>query len=90
MKIIDGKIVVLKSTKEFFNNERDGKKPNTQRLLTKKEFEQLIYERPPYIDIQSIETHNHFMRTITNVCKTGDILGFIQVTISWKHINKNE
>lgn len=85
MKIIDGKIVVFKSTKEFFNNERDGEKPNTQRLLTKKEYEQLIYEQPPYINIRSIETHKHFMRKITNVCKTGDILGFVQVTISWKH-----
>lgn len=84
--MIEGRIVVFKSENRFYWLEKNGKKPNTERVLTRIDEEKLRLNVPRIARIR-IENGKgeHFERDITDISKTGEILGQMVYTFSWKH-----
>ena len=78
----DGTTVTFKTgPKVLFEAEKSGAKPNTVRILDYDEYLQLVKANPKKILIQ--HQQEIFLRTITHVYVTEDVLGKVIVVISW-------
>ncbi len=87
---IEGNTVTFKSKPDFFYREEEGKKPNTERLMSIAEFED-FKQRDREEEITQIKIAHtqvpeaHFTRSLTDVCVIGDLLGLLLVVFSWEH-----
>ena len=88
--LIDGDMVIFKSTPPFYERERDGEKPNTTRIIEAEEWNELIGNYPHRIQIFStILTSKHFFeRKITNISRLWQMFDKVVVTISWQHVTE--
>ena len=100
---IEEDTIVFKSEPYYFKEERDGLKPNTVRLLTHDEMEQLRPNGESFeithikkIRIQNtlgsnFETHPNsksFTRTLTSIEQIGELCGYYLFVFSWRHEEK--
>ena len=87
---IEGDTVTFKSEPWVFYREEEGKKPNTERLMTTEELE-TFNQRDTEEEITIIKiVHTqvpeaYFTRILTDVCVIGDLLGLQLVVFSWEH-----
>lgn len=84
MKInYDRKTVSFKTEpEELFEAEKSGAKSNTVRILDAAEADRIKRDPPAKIIIQYDQ--EIFLRTLTNICEVGDMLGKVIVIFSWK------
>jgi len=87
---IKGNMITFKSKPEFFYREEEGKKSNTERLMTPKELREFqqrdIEETITQIEIVHTQVPEaYFTRPLTDVCVIGDLLGLQLVVFSWQH-----
>ena len=87
---IEGDTVTFKSKSEFFYREEEGRKPNTECLITTAEMDN-FNQRDAEEGITKIKIvhtqcpESFFTRTLTDVCVIGDLLGLQLVAFSWQH-----
>ena len=92
MKIEEDGTVVFKSKTYFFKLERDGLKPNTVRLLTYDEWQEL----GGGVDVNEIRIEcvranvsdacfDPFTRTLTSIEQIGELCGYYLFVFSWRH-----
>ena len=96
MNVEDG-TVVFKSASHYFKLERDGLKPNTVRLLTYDEKQEV--EGRVHVDEIRIECiranvdddcFEPFTRTLTSIEQIGELCGFYLFVFSWRHETEKE
>ena len=93
MKIEEDGTVVLKSKTHFFELERDGLKPNTVRILTYDEWQELGggVDVNNEIRIECVRANvndacfDPFTRTLTSIVQIGELCGHYLVVFSWRH-----
>jgi len=94
-------LVIFKSIPEFYEKERDGRKPNTERIISYNGDDDFALAkcqsamnegRRAKVEIictgiapESGVTGEMFFRTITDISLVGTILGKVMVVISWEH-----
>ena len=92
MKIEEDGTVVFKSDSYYFKLERDGLKPNTVRLLTYDERQEV--EGRVHVDEIRIECvraniddacFEPFTRTLTSIEQIGKLCGYYLFVFSWRH-----
>ena len=88
--MIEDDTVIFQSTPPIYEQERDGEKPNTTRIIEAEEWQRLIGNYPHRIRIFSnIHYSQHFFeRKITNISKLWKIFDKVVVTISWQHVTE--
>lgn len=85
----DGTTVSFKTKpEELFQLEKSGAKSNTVRILDYDEYQQLKKSNPKKIIIQYQQ--EIFLRTITNIYVTEDVLGKVIVVFSWTNKSKKK
>lgn len=89
---IDGKTVILKTNKRFFDVEESGEKPYTVRLMDPDEFFALDKSGVDRIRIEHPEDPKifYFVRKLRSVYSLGGILGQALVGIAWIHEEDKE
>ena len=91
MKIEEDGTVVFKSELYYFKLERDGLKPNTVRLLTYDEKQEVgSGVDTNEIRIEStfdfpFEERGHFTHTLTSIEQIGELCGYYLFVFSWRH-----
>lgn len=81
---IEGDFVEFKSDKKFFEKEKDGRKPNTVRILSEDEYRSLIEQKPKKIRVANTAiASEYFERDITDISVVGHIAGKNIAVISW-------
>ena len=92
MTIEEDGTVVFKSVLQYFKLERDGLKPNTVRLLTYDERQEV--EGRVHVDEIRIECiranvdddcFDPFTRTLTSIEQIGELCGHYLFVFSWRH-----
>jgi len=89
MKIV-GNIIYSKSEQDVYSKEKDGRKPNTERILNKKEYDQMwnwlrdYKDKTKKIHVESML--DSFERQLMDVSVIVEILGNYLVVFSWKHV----
>jgi len=95
MKIEEDDTVVFKSNSYYFKEERDGLKPNTVRLLTRDEMQQIIINpavshafsvRKIRIECTAVKPFQNlepFTRTLTSIEQIGELCGHYLFVFSW-------
>ena len=85
---IEGNTVIFKSIPEFFEKEREGIKPNTERIMPDDDFYVLLFHSPKITHIRIINSEMHdryFNRELTDISLISELLGVNLVVLSWKH-----
>ena len=86
---IDGNTIIFNSDFQNYEDEENGKKPNTQRLLNREEYRTIRawwgIKGTKYIEIHEIGFKLLFKRTLTDVRSVGELLGKHEMVFSWKH-----
>ena len=93
MKIEEDGTVVFKSKTYYFELERDGRKPNTVRLLTYDE----VQELGDGVDTNEIRIEcvranvddacfDPFTRVLTSIEQIGELCGHYLFVFSWQHV----
>ena len=92
MKIEEDGTIVFKSESYIFKLERDGLKPNTVRLLTYDEWQELgSGVDTNEIRIECVRKNiddacfEPFTRTLTSIEQIGELCGYYLFVFSWKH-----
>jgi hypothetical protein len=80
-------IVKFKSHPIFFEKEKDGRKPNTVRMVptADERFEALDQRTATIIEITNTETKEFFQRVITDISFWNG-----QFIISWRHVEASK
>ena len=84
---IEGDTIIFKSAPDFFQKEQKGIKPNTVRILSELEEEELYKAKDQLktIRIISTETGDNFERGITDITPAVLSKGCRVFVISWHH-----
>ena len=82
---IEGDTIIFKTEGYFFDKERDGRKPNTIRIITSEEAWQLQLKEPKRIRIIEPARGDFFERDITDMSCVGHSCGKLQFVFSWRH-----
>nr|AAU84198.1 hypothetical protein GZ37D1_45 [uncultured archaeon GZfos37D1] len=82
--------VIFKSNPLIYQQERDGQKPNTTRIIETKDWDKLLDNCPHKIIIVSnIQGQRpYFEREITNISKLWHMFDKTVITISWQHVTE--
>ena len=88
--LFEGDTVIFKSNPLIYERERDGKKPNTTRIIEAEEWAMILSSYPRRIRIFSnIHQSKHlFERKITNISRLWEMFDKVVVTISWQHVTE--
>ena len=88
---IEDDTVVFKSVEGYFEKEKDGRKPNTVRILSEYEAG-IIYNMWDAkrlsrirIELRDQDKIDSFERELTDVTWAGSFLGYYIVVFSWRH-----
>ena len=86
---IEGGTIIFKSAPEFFQKEQNGSKPNTVRILSRVEEEELYKAKDQLktIRIVSTETGHGFERRIRDISPVVLSENCRVFTISWHHFS---
>ncbi len=96
MKLIEGDTIIFNSDWNNYEDEENGKKPNTQRLLSRADVEEVEIWWKTRSAPRKIEMHDNttrvgllnpriFKRTLTDVRSVGELLGKFMFVFSWSH-----
>ena len=88
--IIEGDTVIFQSAPTIYEQERDGVKPNTTRIIEAEEWQILIGNYPHRIRIFSNfqYSEHYFERKITNIMELWKMFDKVVITISWQHVTE--
>ena len=81
---IEEDTIIFKTEGYFFDKERDGRKPNTIRIITSEEAWQLQVKEPKRIRIIEPARGEFFERDITDISCVGHSCGKPQFVFSWR------
>lgn len=92
---IEGNTIILNSIPALFYREEEGRKPHTERIMTKTELDELeesnFIERITRIKIVHTQVpESDFTRSLTDVRVIGELFGFYLVTFSWQHEERED
>lgn len=86
---IKGNTIIVNSDFQNYEDEENGKKPNTQRLLNRDEYRTISAwlgnKDTKYIEIHENNSVESFTRTLTDVRSVGELLGKHMMVFSWEH-----
>lgn len=88
---IEGDTIIFKSEEHFFALEKSGKKPNTTRILSYKEYGFIEANKTQIKKIRILEVliknteQQSFERELTDISYLGAFLGHILVAFLWRH-----
>jgi len=88
--ILKDNTVIFQSTPIYYEQERDGEKPNITRIIEAEDFDDLLSNYPTKIRIFSLihNSKHYFDRNITNISKLWQMFDKVVVTISWQHVTE--
>ena len=80
-------LLIFKSIDYFWELEKEGKKPNTTRLISAIEYNSLRQAQIKKIRIEnaSYEDRRFFERDVISIIQLGRLLGYLLITVSWVH-----
>ncbi|MGB3944034.1 MAG: hypothetical protein WBK88_04495 [Methanothrix sp.] len=88
---IEGDTLHAKTGVRFFLDEKFGIKPFTVRMVSEKEWDEIkaawTIEGMTHIQISSSYSGDSFRRQITRIWKIGELVGFVQIAIGWRHVD---
>jgi len=88
---IEGDTIVFRSINPHFAKEKDGRRPNTVRILSDKETLNVLKLWNSHklkkirIELADFKKSDSFERELTDISLTGDSFGKIPVFFSWRH-----
>ena len=82
---IEEDTIIFKTEGYFFDKERDGRKPNTIRIITSEEAWQLQVKEPKRIRIIEPARGEFFERELIDMSCVGHSCGKLQFVFSWRN-----